>query len=156
MLQNNWPETAHSIALEQFIEANPNEVFAAWTIPGAVKSWFGKRGRQLIDAEIDLRPGGEWRFYFSKLPDPLSYFGGHYTYIERDRLLKFTWTYVAETEAGIIEKSPVSNVTVQFEGRDNGTLLILEHEGISTETAGHEVNAGWIESLEMLGKLIGA
>ena len=152
MLQNEWSKTGHSIALEQFVEAKPNAVFEAWTKPDAVKCWFGKRNRRLVEVEIDLRLGGEWRFHFSRSPDRISYFGGQYFDIVPDRLLGFTWAYVAETETGSIETSPESRVTVSLESRAGGTLLKLKHDGISTETAQQEVNAGWTASLELLGK----
>jgi uncharacterized protein YndB with AHSA1/START domain len=37
-------------------------VFAAWTRPEQVKRWWGLRHQTMNVCEIDLRPGGGWRF----------------------------------------------------------------------------------------------
>lgn len=37
-------------------------VFAAWTTPELLKRWYGARGWQLVEAEVNLRVGGAWRF----------------------------------------------------------------------------------------------
>lgn len=37
-------------------------VFAALTRPELLKRWHGARGWRLVVCEVDLRPGGAWRF----------------------------------------------------------------------------------------------
>lgn len=37
-------------------------VFAAWTQPEHVREWWGQKGSTLTVCEIDLRPGGRWRY----------------------------------------------------------------------------------------------
>ena len=37
-------------------------VFKAWTEPDRLKRWFGPKGWELTFCELDLRPGGEWRY----------------------------------------------------------------------------------------------
>ena len=37
-------------------------VFAAWTDPAHLPTWLGPRGWTLPVCEVDLRPGGSWRF----------------------------------------------------------------------------------------------
>jgi uncharacterized protein YndB with AHSA1/START domain len=37
-------------------------VFRAWTDPAQVSVWWGPRGFTTTSHEIDIRPGGRWRF----------------------------------------------------------------------------------------------
>lgn len=37
-------------------------MFAAWTSPEHVRRWWGPRGYDLAVCEIDLRPGGRYRY----------------------------------------------------------------------------------------------
>lgn len=37
-------------------------VFEAWTRPEHLRRWFGRDGWELPVCEIDLRPGGTWRY----------------------------------------------------------------------------------------------
>ena len=41
-------------------------VWEAWTTPEQVKRWFGPNGWSLPVCEIDLRPGGAWRYVMEK------------------------------------------------------------------------------------------
>lgn len=42
--------------------AAPRElVFRAWTEPELIRQWWGPQGYDTPVAEIDLRPGGEWK-----------------------------------------------------------------------------------------------
>jgi uncharacterized protein YndB with AHSA1/START domain len=50
------------IALTRVVDAPRRKVFEAWTDPQHLPSWFGRRGWTMPVCEIDLRPGGAWRF----------------------------------------------------------------------------------------------
>jgi len=53
-------------------------VFTAWTTPEHVAHWYGLRFLTLAVCEIDLRPGGAWR-YVMHAPDGSEYgFSGVY------------------------------------------------------------------------------
>lgn len=49
---------AHDLVATRRIPAPPAAVFAAWTEPERVKAWFGPYGMDILEAEVDLRPGG--------------------------------------------------------------------------------------------------
>jgi uncharacterized protein YndB with AHSA1/START domain len=53
---------AHAIVLTRMFAATREQVFAAWTRPEHVKCWWDPTGRPLAECEIDLRPGGAFRF----------------------------------------------------------------------------------------------
>jgi uncharacterized protein YndB with AHSA1/START domain len=50
------------ILITREFDAPRRHVYKAWTTPELVKRWWaGKRGQMTV-AEIDLRPGGRWRY----------------------------------------------------------------------------------------------
>ena len=52
----------NSIVLRRSFAASRQEVFAAWTEPEQVASWWDPAGMPLVECEIDLRPGGAFKF----------------------------------------------------------------------------------------------
>jgi uncharacterized protein YndB with AHSA1/START domain len=53
---------AHAIVLTRMFAAPREQVFDAWTRPEHVTCWWDPTGRPLAECEIDLRPGGIFRF----------------------------------------------------------------------------------------------
>lgn len=56
-----WP-LDREIVFARVLDANPEAVFAAWTDPTQLPSWFGPTGMTIETHEIDIREGGVWRF----------------------------------------------------------------------------------------------
>ncbi len=56
------------IVMTRIVDAPRRRVFEAWTHPEHLPRWFGRRGWTMPVCEIDLRPGGAWRF-LSRGPD---------------------------------------------------------------------------------------
>ena len=50
------------IALERTFEATFEDVWALWTTPEGVESWWGPEGFEVTVHALDLRPGGEMRY----------------------------------------------------------------------------------------------
>ena len=57
-------------------------MFQAWTTPDLVRRWWGLESSTLVVCDIDLRPGGGWR-YVTREPDGTE-LGWHGTYLEID------------------------------------------------------------------------
>lgn len=57
----DWP-LDREIVLTRVIDAPRSLVYAAWTDPEQIQAWFGPEGMAIETREIDLRPGGVWRF----------------------------------------------------------------------------------------------
>jgi uncharacterized protein YndB with AHSA1/START domain len=53
---------AHAIVLTRIFAASRKQVFEAWTRPEHVTCWWDPAGHRLAICEIDLRPGGAFRF----------------------------------------------------------------------------------------------
>jgi uncharacterized protein YndB with AHSA1/START domain len=50
------------IVSERVLDAPRESVFAAFTDPGLISEWWGRRGTTTIVDKMDLKPGGAWRF----------------------------------------------------------------------------------------------
>ena len=75
-----------TIHFHREIAATRAEVFDAWTIAEHVAEWWDPTGVRLVACEIDLRPGGAFRFVNAGHSPP---FAGTYSVIERPSRLVF-------------------------------------------------------------------
>lgn len=57
----DWP-IDREIVLGRVIDAPRSLVYAAWTDPDQIQDWFGPEGMVIDTKEIDINPGGLWRF----------------------------------------------------------------------------------------------
>jgi len=53
---------AHKITLTRDLAGSREQVFEAWTRPEQVAVWWDPSGAPLAECQIDLRPGGGFRF----------------------------------------------------------------------------------------------
>lgn len=52
---------ARSIVFSRVVRATPEQLWAAWTQPDLLKQWWGPQGFSCTIAQMDVRPGGEWK-----------------------------------------------------------------------------------------------
>ncbi|WP_016698918.1 SRPBCC family protein [Actinoalloteichus spitiensis] len=81
------------ITLRRSFDAPAHLVFAAWTQPDLLVRWFGARGWNLVECEVDLRVGGTWRFVSRGPGGAEMTQSGVYRDIEPARLLVHTESY---------------------------------------------------------------
>jgi uncharacterized protein YndB with AHSA1/START domain len=62
-------QTTHTIRLTRVFDATRAEIFAAWTQPEHVTHWWDAAGEKLAVCEIDLRPGGQFKFVSKGHPE---------------------------------------------------------------------------------------
>lgn len=79
---------ANAIVLTRSFSAPRAQVFAAWTEPEHVACWWDPSGARLTACEIDLRPGGAFRFV-SQGPAGVPPFSGVYREIKPPEKLVF-------------------------------------------------------------------
>jgi uncharacterized protein YndB with AHSA1/START domain len=85
-MQTTTDRETFTIAFERRLSASREEVFDAWTRPERIAQWWDPTGARLVACEIDLRPGGAFRFVNEGHGPP---FAGTYTAIERPTRLVF-------------------------------------------------------------------
>jgi len=137
------------IRLVRVFNAPRHLVFEAWTKPEHVKHWWDPSGRPLSTCEIDLRPGGTFRFVNSTPQGP-----GH----------AFTGTYREITPPGrLVFGSPDpggadSFGTLEFEERAGQTTLTLTMTAPSKKARDAmlemRIDAGTARTLENLGEYL--
>lgn len=104
------------IRLVRVFDAPRPLVFEAWTQPEHVKHWWDPSGRPLATCEIDLRPGGAFRFVNSTPQGPGYAFTGTYREITPPRRLVFESPAPGGAD---------SLGTLEFEERAGQTTLTL-------------------------------
>lgn len=57
----DWP-LDREIVISRVIDSPRNIVFSAWADPKEIVQWFGPDGMAIETKEINLTPGGVWRF----------------------------------------------------------------------------------------------
>ena len=123
-------------------------VFDAWLYADGARQWlFATPTGEMVQAEIDPRVGGKWRFV-DRRPEGDAVHRGTYLTIDRPRRLAFTWAVGARSPDDtrvIIELAPLGA----------GCELTLRHERVwadyETRTA-----QGWTSMLEAVARLLAA
>lgn len=127
------------LAVTRVFDSPPSAVFDAWTRPELFRLWWAPKsmGATLSGCEIDARTGGGYRITFGgDGADSATFFG---KYIEVTPPSRLVWTNEESDDA------PVTTVT--FEGKGEGTLLVLSElypsaEPLAEALAGMEAMSG--------------
>lgn len=80
--------TTSTLTFQRTFTAERQDVFDAWTQPDQVTQWWDPGGTPLSACEIDLRPGGAFKFV-NKDAGHSPPFAGVYRVIEKPSLLVF-------------------------------------------------------------------
>jgi uncharacterized protein YndB with AHSA1/START domain len=81
---------------ERTFDAPRERVWRALTDPEAIPHWWGKHGTTTTVVEMDVRPGGAWR-YVSSAPDreDVAFYG---EYLEVTPPTGYKWTFMFDVE----------------------------------------------------------
>ena len=84
------------LVFERTFDAPRDKVWKAFTDPQAIPRWWGKHGTTTIVEEMDVRPGGKWR-YVNRASDreEVAFYG---EYLEVDPPKGFKWTFMFDVE----------------------------------------------------------
>lgn len=139
-------ETGTSLRITRVIKANPEKVFDAWTQAEQLKRWSCPEGMEVVDAQVDLTVGGRYRLRMESPEGKVHTAVGVYREIDRPQRLVYTWDWEEESIGETI-------VTVEFNGLDGSTEVVLTHELFPNAEAkvGHE--EGWTSCLNRLEKM---
>ena len=125
MTQTTIDQETFTIAFERELPVSRAEVFDAWTKPEQIAEWWDPTGARLVTCEIDLRPGGAFRFVNDGHGPP---FTGTYAVIERPSRLVF--------------EAMGSVGTVTLETAKSGTRMSVTIRCASKEHLEHFVKLG--------------
>ena len=143
------------LILERVVPVPPQAIWRAWTEPELLKSWFCPLPWQVVDAEIDLRPGGMFRTVMQG-PDGtrMTHVG---CYLEVEAPTRLVWTTALAPGFGpAVEhpQIPAFTCTLTFEAVEGGTrykAIAVHRDAAAAEAHGkmgfHE---GWGMALTQL------
>ena len=115
---NQATSANREIVLTRSFDAPRETVFDAWTDPQQVVQWWGPRGFTTTSQEIDVRPGGAWRFIMHG-PDGTDYYN-EITFVEVLRPERLVYNHRGE------EGSAAFQTTVTFEAEGGRTKVTMK------------------------------
>jgi uncharacterized protein YndB with AHSA1/START domain len=148
------PDPRLDLVLERVVDVPPKLVWAAWTTPEYIKKWFTPAPWQTVDCEIDLRPGGIFRFVM-RSPDGKEFpnAGCYLEVIENEKLV---WTaalapgYRPQNVPGI----PAFTAVILLEPHGAGTkytaIAIHGEEEAAKKHSDMGFHTGWGKALDQL------
>ena len=138
-----------NLVFERTFDAPRDRVWQAFTDPEIVPRWWGKRGTTTIVEEMDVRPGGHWR-YVSQDPvrEDVVFYG---EYLEIDPPRRFRWTFMFDVEGVGPMGGPETHTFEDVGGRTKVTSVA---ELGSVEALESALESGMIEGgLELWDRL---
>jgi uncharacterized protein YndB with AHSA1/START domain len=140
------------IVATRFVEAPAEQVFDAWTKPEHIKQWMlGPDGYTMPVCELDLRPGGAWRFVWRGPNGRDLAMHGEYREVVRPERIVNTEHWG--------DPWPETLNAVEFHEDDDGTTIICTVVYPSREARdaalGTGMKAGMNQSFERLEALLG-
>lgn len=144
------PDNREATATRVF-DAPRELVWEAMTRPEHLKQWYGPRSTTLVACEIDLRPGGTFRFVM-RVPDGTEFaFSGTYREVVPPARIVNTWGW-----EGMPGHEAVETATFEEEGGRTTVRLSIVFPSVEDYSgwAGSGAFGGWAESLDRLAELV--
>jgi uncharacterized protein YndB with AHSA1/START domain len=128
------------LVFERTFDAPRERVWQAFTDPTLVPRWWGKHGSTTTVVEMDVRPGGKWR-YVSSAPDrdDVVFYGEYLTVTPPE---SFEWTFMFDVEGVGPMGGPETHRFESVDGRTRVTSV--GHMG-SVEALEGALSTGMIE-----------
>ncbi|MBA2263772.1 MAG: SRPBCC family protein [Chloroflexi bacterium] len=117
------------LVYERTFDAPREQVWKAFTDPELIPRWWGPHGTTTTVVEMDVRPGGTWR-YVSSAPDrnDVTFYG---EYLEIEPPERIRWTFMFDVE-GLGAQGGSETMTLEAIGGKT-KITALSHMG-SIET----------------------
>jgi uncharacterized protein YndB with AHSA1/START domain len=141
------------LVYERTFDAPRERVWKALTDPTIIPRWWGPHGTTTVVEEMDVRPGGKWR-YVSHAPDRDDQaFYGEYLEVEPPQSLK--WTFMFDVEGVGPQGGPETFMLEEVDGRTRVTSIghMGSPEAIEAALA-TGMNKGAIETWDRLEALL--
>ncbi|MDZ8227230.1 MULTISPECIES: SRPBCC domain-containing protein [unclassified Nostoc] len=152
-------QSQREIAIVRILKAPREVVFQAWTDPKHIAQWWGPKGFTTRVIEMDVRPGGKWRYVMTG-PDGKEYpaKGVFREIVPFERIVTtdefdegFEKVVNADLPKGMV-------VTAIFEDLDSNTKLTLQimHESIEDRRKHEQMGVieGWNSTFDCLDEFL--
>lgn len=135
------------ILIRRRFEAPPHLVYRAWTTPALIRRWWSANRGEMITVELDLRPGGRWRYAMIAQGGVEVAFHGVYREVVQNERIVATEVYEAVPDAEALD-------TITFAPDADGTLvtILVEHTSRAHRDAhvSSGMEAGLQDALDLL------
>lgn len=150
-------EQTNTLTIARAYRAAVDRVWTAWTDPAAVARWWGPHGWTTTVEQMDVRPGGQWRF--SMAPDDGSAGPIHIVATYGEVRPREQLSYVdRRATADWVATGEGMSTTVAFSARDTGTHVSITAVFADRDTLRQAVASGmgegYQEALERLGTIL--
>jgi uncharacterized protein YndB with AHSA1/START domain len=135
------------LVIEREFDAEIDDVFAAWTDPGVMASWFFVEPGSSATVDADARVGGAFRIVITTPGGSELVTHGIYREVAPPERLQFTWNSSIASD---------TVVTIALSDLGGRTHLTLTHEGLPSTELVERHGSGWGEVLQNLQAAIDA
>jgi uncharacterized protein YndB with AHSA1/START domain len=142
--------TERDLVLTRIIDAPRELVFKAWTDPDKVARWWGPKGFTTVDHDMDIRPGGAYRFTMRSPEGTDHRKRGVFREIVAPERIEFTFAW-AEPDGRLGHETLI---TVTFEAVDTKTKLTLHQRVFESVEWRDSHRTGWTSCLERFAEYI--
>lgn len=102
-------------------DAPREQVWNAFMDPNLVPRWWGPHGTTTTVEEMDVRPGGQWRYVSQAVDrDEVTFYG---EYLEVDPPKGFRWTFMFDVEGIGPQGGPETFIFEEVDGRTKVTSI---------------------------------
>ncbi|MGI8803042.1 MAG: SRPBCC family protein [Solirubrobacteraceae bacterium] len=121
--------------MERVFDAPRDRVFATITDPELIPEWWGPRGTKAIVDQMDVRPGGSWRFVIDSSEAEPTAFRGTYREVTPPERIVQTFEWEGMPGHVVVE-------TATFEDLGDRTRLVTTSLFHTTEERDGMLNSG--------------
>jgi uncharacterized protein YndB with AHSA1/START domain len=97
-------------------------VFLAWTTPELIRRWWSGGRGEVTSVEVDLRPGGRWRYVLAAQDGTEAAFHGEYREVVPDERIVSTEVY-----EGLPDAEAVTTLTLAEKAGRTALTLLIQH-----------------------------
>jgi uncharacterized protein YndB with AHSA1/START domain len=133
--------TDTTVRMRRGFAASPELVFDAHTVPALLKRWYGPPGWTMTVCDIDLKPGGNYRFVTTQPNGRAIGQYGVFREVVRPTLVVHTERWEDWDPGEVV-------VTTTFVADGDGTLLTISSEFPSNEVRDQLIDAGMTDGAE--------
>ena len=146
-----------TISIKRTFNLPLDAVWKAWTEPGSFKKWWGPKDYTCPHCSINFKPGGTYLNCMRAADGKEFWSTGTYKEIIPLKKIVYADSF-SDSKGNIIPASDLKMpgewplelmVTVEFEGIDSKTNLLLKHVGVPKE-AYDDCISGWQQSFDKL------
>jgi uncharacterized protein YndB with AHSA1/START domain len=142
--------TGFDLRLQRVVNTTPEAAFSHWVDAEARRCWYAPEATWIVEAETDLRVGGQWCVRFGPTRDWMFVEYGVFEEIDAPHRVVYTTRYeYPDGRSGF-----ATRVTVSFEAHDDGTLLTVLDVGYPTAELRDDNESGWPAFLDAFERTV--